>query len=87
MATATDNFGHIGASSKRLVKRLLTIGENRLELLTVEVQVGLAALRRSRSVLTDAKPSWLQTIFKGAGLISTFRLAFRSQGRNQKPNS
>jgi uncharacterized membrane protein YqjE len=38
METATDNLGQIGASSKRLVQRLLTIGENRLALLTVEVQ-------------------------------------------------
>lgn len=38
MEPATDNFGQIGASSKRLAQRLLTIGENRLELLTVEVQ-------------------------------------------------
>jgi uncharacterized membrane protein YqjE len=38
MEPATDNFGQIGASSKRLVQRLLAIGENRLALLTVEVQ-------------------------------------------------
>ncbi|MCU0783738.1 MAG: phage holin family protein [Verrucomicrobia bacterium] len=38
MEPATDNLGQIGASSKRFAQRLLTIGENRLELLTVEVQ-------------------------------------------------
>ena len=38
METAIDNFGQIGASTKRLARRLLTIGENRLELLMVEVQ-------------------------------------------------
>jgi uncharacterized membrane protein YqjE len=38
MEPATDNLGQIGASAKRFVQRLLTIGENRLELLTVEVQ-------------------------------------------------
>ena len=38
MEPATDNFGPIGVSSKRFVQRLLTIGENRLELFTVEVQ-------------------------------------------------
>jgi hypothetical protein len=35
-------------------------------------------------VPADKKPSWLQTIFKGAGLISTVWQAFRSQGRDQK---
>ena len=38
METATDNFGPIASSSKRFASRLLTIGENRLELLMVEVQ-------------------------------------------------
>ena len=38
METATDNFGQLAANSKQFARRLLTIGENRLELLTVEVQ-------------------------------------------------
>jgi hypothetical protein len=45
---------------------------------------GLAALKRGKAGDADAKPSWLQTILKGAGLISTLWLAFRSQGRDQK---
>ena len=38
MGTTSDHFGQIGTSSKHLARRLLTIGENRLELLMVEVQ-------------------------------------------------
>jgi len=38
METATDNFGQFGASSKDFARRLLTIGENRVELLMVEAQ-------------------------------------------------
>jgi uncharacterized membrane protein YqjE len=38
METATDTLGQFGASSKRFARRLFTIGENRLELLMVEVQ-------------------------------------------------
>jgi len=38
MDPAADNFGQFGASSKDLTRRLLTIGENRLELLMVEVE-------------------------------------------------
>ena len=38
MEPATDDFGQIGASSKHFARQLLTIGENRLELLMVEVQ-------------------------------------------------
>jgi len=39
----------------------------------------LAALRRGKPADADARPSWPQTILKGAGLISTLWLAFRSQ--------
>jgi hypothetical protein len=45
---------------------------------------GLAAFRRSKPVGAAAKPSWIQTILKGAGLISTLWLACRSPGRGQK---
>ena len=38
METANDSFGPLSASSKYFARRLLTIGENRLELLMVEVQ-------------------------------------------------
>ena len=45
---------------------------------------GLAAFRRGKSVDDDARPSWAQTILKGAGLISNLWLAFRSPHRDQK---
>ena len=38
METATGSFKQLAATSRRLAQRLLTIGENRLELLMVEVQ-------------------------------------------------
>jgi len=38
MEQSTVNLGQLAASSKHFARRLLTIGENRLELLTVEVQ-------------------------------------------------
>jgi len=38
MESANHSLGPIAASSKLFARRLLTIGENRLELLTVEVQ-------------------------------------------------
>jgi hypothetical protein len=45
---------------------------------------GLAAFRRGKPPDADANSSWLQTILKGAGLIPTLWLAFRSRGRDQK---
>jgi uncharacterized membrane protein YqjE len=38
MDDSTVSFGQLAASSKQLTRRLLTIGENRLELLAVEIQ-------------------------------------------------
>jgi uncharacterized membrane protein YqjE len=38
METSTVSFGQLVATSKTFARRLLTIGENRLELLAVEVQ-------------------------------------------------
>ncbi len=37
MPEPVDNLGTLAATSKRFTRRLLTIGENRLELLVVEV--------------------------------------------------
>jgi uncharacterized membrane protein YqjE len=38
MEPATDHVGQLAVNSKDFARRLLTIGENRLELLAVEVQ-------------------------------------------------
>jgi hypothetical protein len=43
----------------------------------------LASFRRKKSAPAAEKPSWLQTILKGTGLISTVWQAFRSQGRGR----
>ena len=43
----------------------------------------LAAFKRGKPVDAGAKPSWLKTILKGAGLISTLWLAFRSKRRDR----
>jgi uncharacterized membrane protein YqjE len=40
MEESTVSFTQLAASAKQFVRRLLTIGENRLELLTVEIQEG-----------------------------------------------
>ena len=44
---------------------------------------GLAAFRRGKPADAAAKPSWLRTVLKGAGLLSTFWVAFRSQRRGR----
>ena len=51
---------------------------------------GLAACRRGKPAPAAEKTSWLQTILKGAGLVSTLWLGFRSRSHdheNKQPNS
>lgn len=45
---------------------------------------GLAAFRCGKPVQGDAKPSWVRTILKGAGVISTLWLSLRSRSRDPK---
>jgi len=45
-----------------------------------------ASFRRQKSAPTAEKPSWLQTLLKGAGLLSTVWQAFRSPGRDPDGN-
>jgi len=42
------------------------------------LMAGLVAFRRGNPADGGAKPSWLQMILKGAGLVSTLWLAIRS---------
>ena len=49
----------------------------------VVLVAGLAAFRRRKPGDATAKASWGQTILKGAGLIPTLWLAFRSKRRDQ----
>ena len=51
---------------------------------TALLVAALAAFRRGKLVDADAKPSWLRTILKGAGMVSTFWLAFRAKGHDQE---
>jgi hypothetical protein len=44
---------------------------------------GFAAFQRSKPAAANTKPSWLQIFLKGAGLVSTLWLAFRSPGRGR----
>ena len=44
---------------------------------------GLSSLRHKTSAPAAEKPSWWQTILKGAGEVSNFWQAFRSQRREQ----
>jgi len=42
---------------------------------------GLSSCRRQTAAPTAEKPSWLQTILKGAGVVSSFWAEFRGQSK------
>jgi hypothetical protein len=65
-----------------LTKRARTIGS--LASGAAALVAGLASCRHKKSVPAVEKPSWLQTILKGAGLVSTIWQTLRFQGRDQK---
>jgi hypothetical protein len=48
---------------------------------------GYATLKRGKAVDPTVKPSWWRTIQRGAGLISTVWLAFRSRRRERQGSS
>jgi len=48
---------------------------------------GLASFRNKKSAPPAAtKPSWLKTLFKGAGLVSTFWQTFRARSSDREGN-
>ena len=47
MEATTASVGQLAATSKRMARRLLTLGENRLELLAVEIQEERERLMRA----------------------------------------
>ena len=51
---------------------------------TASLVAGLAAFRRHKAASAAEKHSWLQTIIKSAGLVSTIWQTLRPQSRGQK---
>ena len=45
---------------------------------------GLAAFRRGKYVDAEVKPSWLQAILKGMGMVSTLWLAIRAKRHDRE---
>jgi hypothetical protein len=45
------------------------------------LMAGIAAFRRGRQTNAEVKPSWLQTVLKGAQAAGSIWLAFRAQPR------
>ncbi|MEY4917034.1 MAG: hypothetical protein RL616_947 [Verrucomicrobiota bacterium] len=93
METSTASFNQLATTSKQFVRRLATIGENRLELLAVEVQeererillafllaLGVAAFGLLAGItLTAAIAVWLWT-WSPLGVLAILTILYAAAG-------
>lgn len=70
------------AGLRTLTNRAKTFGS--IAALATMLTAALKAFQRGNDEGTAAKPSWLQTALKGAGLIFTLWPAFRTPDRKQE---
>ncbi len=81
-AQLAGEWGALTAGVRTLTDRAKSFGS--IASAAAVLVAGLAAFRRGQGADADVKPSWGQTLLKGAGLISTLWLAFRAPGRDPK---
>ena len=67
-----------------LTKQAKTIGS--IASAATSLVTGLLSFRHKKSAPVSEKPSWLQTIFKGAGMVSSIWSQLRSQQRDSDGN-
>jgi hypothetical protein len=78
------DVAELRAGVRTLASRTKSYGS--LASAAVVLVAGAAALRRDPSVrAATAAPTWRQTLVKGAGLMSSIWLAFRSRNQEQSP--
>jgi hypothetical protein len=64
---------------RSLADRVKTFGA--LASTAVVLAAGVSAFRRTKTMLTGAKPSWFHIVLKGAQLAGSTWLAFRARSR------
>jgi len=70
------------AGVRTLTNRAKTFGS--VAALVTMLAAALKAFQRGKDEGVEAKPSWMQTVLKGAGLIFTLWPAFRAPSRRQE---
>ena len=80
-AELAGDMADLAAEVRALSARAKTIGV--IASSATAILAALAAFRRKKPASANVKTSWLLTILKGAGLISSLWMAFRSQARHQ----
>ncbi|MEI7728777.1 MAG: hypothetical protein WCO56_04365 [Verrucomicrobiota bacterium] len=73
------DMAEVTISVRTLIARAKGIGV--FTSVTAALVAGVTAFQGDKPVEAEAKPSWIKTAIKGAGLISTLWLAFRRRPR------
>jgi hypothetical protein len=73
------------ADDAHALARKAKIASSRVSM-AASLVAGLAFFRRKKSKPAAKKPSWLQTILKGAGIVSLIWSKFRPQNRGRDEN-
>ena len=81
-AQLTQEWGALTAGVRTLAHHAKSFGS--IASSAAVLIAGLAAFRQSQPAAAAAKPSWMEYMLKGAGLISTLWLAFRSRGHDHR---
>lgn len=81
-AHLAQEWGAMAAGIRTLTGRAKSFGS--IASVAALLVTGLAAFRRTKSAPAEGKPSWWQTLLKGAGMISTLWLAFRAKGDDRE---
>jgi hypothetical protein len=82
-AQMVHEWGLVAEEARSLVRQAGNLGS--LASTTASLVATLAGFQGAKSE-APAKSSWLQTILKGGGLISTIWMAFRARKRNRSQN-
>ena len=80
-AQLTQEWGALTGSVRTFADRARSLGS--IATSAAALVAGLTNLRSNKPAEAEAKPSWMKSILKGAGLISTFWLAFRPRDHDQ----
>ncbi len=80
-AQLAGDLAELKSDARALTDRAKTFGS--IASSAAVLVASLAAFRRSKQADAAEKPSWPKDILKGASLVSTLWLAFRSRGREQ----
>lgn len=81
-AQLLEDMAALKMDINRLADRAKSLGS--IASIAGMLMAGVTSFQRGKLAATETKPSWLQTILKGAGFVSNLWLTFRAKSHDQK---